>query len=64
MERGEIFLPRHETSWRPKFEQELLAWTGDEHEVNDQIDAAAYAANQLGEDPHGPIRMQMGVVRS
>jgi predicted phage terminase large subunit-like protein len=62
MERGEIFLPRYETTWRPKFEQELLAWTGHEREVCDQIDAAAHAANQLDEEPKGPIRMRMGAV--
>jgi phage terminase large subunit-like protein len=44
LERGEVFLPKHENSWRPQFEAELLAWTGDEGQVADQIDAAAYAA--------------------
>jgi predicted phage terminase large subunit-like protein len=42
-ERGEVWLPR-EASWRPAFEEELLAWTGLPHETADQIDAAAYAA--------------------
>lgn len=44
LERGEVFLPRYETAWRPGFEAELLAWTGDERQSADQIDAAAYAA--------------------
>ncbi|NKB16579.1 MAG: hypothetical protein HC774_06515 [Sphingomonadales bacterium] len=26
MERGEVFLPGHDDSWRPGFERELLAW--------------------------------------
>jgi predicted phage terminase large subunit-like protein len=43
-ERGEVFLPKNETSWRPQLEAELLAWTGKEGEVADQVDAAAYAA--------------------
>jgi phage terminase large subunit-like protein len=44
LSRGEIFLPREETTWRPGLESELLAWTGTDNEPTDQIDAAAYAA--------------------
>ena len=44
LSRGEIFLPKYETAWRPDFEQELLAWKGTDAEQTDQIDAAAYAA--------------------
>lgn len=44
MERGEVFLPRQNSTWRPGFEQELLAWRGNKAEPADQIDAAAYAA--------------------
>jgi hypothetical protein len=44
LSRGEIFLPKYETAWRPGFEAELLAWTGSDSEPTDQIDAAAYAA--------------------
>jgi terminase large subunit-like protein len=44
MQRGEVFLPRLNTTWRRQFEAELLAWTGDKAEPADQIDAAAYAA--------------------
>jgi predicted phage terminase large subunit-like protein len=43
-ERGEVFFPRLETTWRPALEAECLAWTGDKRQVTDQIDAAAYAA--------------------
>jgi phage terminase large subunit-like protein len=42
--RGEIFLPKHETTWRPGLEAEFLAWTGKDEQPSDQIDAAAYAA--------------------
>jgi hypothetical protein len=42
--RGEIYLPKHENSWLPVFEAELLAWTGRDNQPTDQIDAAAYAA--------------------
>lgn len=57
-QRGEIFLPKHETTWRPGLEAEFLAWTGNERQASDQIDAAAYAAI-LAEDglPHA-IRME------
>jgi predicted phage terminase large subunit-like protein len=44
MERGEVFLPKFNSSWRLAFERELLAWTGHKREPSDQIDAAAYAA--------------------
>ena len=44
LSRGEIFLPQLETTWRPDFERELLAWSGTDDEPTDQIDAAAYAA--------------------
>jgi hypothetical protein len=44
MQRGEVFLPRFNTTWLRQFEAELLAWTGDKAEPADQIDAAAYAA--------------------
>jgi len=64
LERGEIFLPRHETTWRPAFEAELLAWTGDERQVADQIDAAAYAAIVAGDGEKEPIRIHSAVVRS
>lgn len=46
LERGEIFLPRYNTTWLPELEAEWLAWTGLEDETADQIDAAAYAAQQ------------------
>jgi predicted phage terminase large subunit-like protein len=42
--RGQVLLPRLENSWRPEFEAELLAWTGEPGQPCDQIDAAAYAA--------------------
>jgi len=44
LERGQVFLPQFENSWRPELEGEWLAWTGDPEEVNDQVDAASYAA--------------------
>jgi phage terminase large subunit-like protein len=61
LERGEIFLPRHDTTWRPAWEAELLAWTGDDRQPSDQIDAAAYAAIIAANNPVGPIRIT-GVV--
>ena len=43
-EKGQVFLPKFENSWRPEFEAELLSWTGLKEQQSDQIDAAAYAA--------------------
>jgi predicted phage terminase large subunit-like protein len=57
MQRGEIFLPKYESSWLPKFEGELLAWTGDKAEPADQIDAAAYAARVVEERRGGVVRV-------
>jgi phage terminase large subunit-like protein len=42
--RGEIFLPKYESTWLPDFQNELFAWTGKDDQPADQIDAAAYAA--------------------
>jgi len=55
--KGEVFLPKYETTWRPGFEAELLAWTGNNREVADQIDAAAYAAIVVRERSGGVIRV-------
>ncbi|WP_425616254.1 terminase family protein [Anatilimnocola sp. NA78] len=60
LERGEIFLPQHDVSWRPQLEAEWLAWTGDPLEPADQIDAAAYAA-QLS-SRHAPAPLQLSTL--
>jgi phage terminase large subunit-like protein len=64
LERGEIFLPRHNSTWLSALEAEWLAWTGDARQPADQIDAAAYAAivaqQRLGE----PIRLAGDLLRS
>lgn len=64
LEAGEIFLPQHENGWRPAFEAELLAWTGDERQVSDQIDAAAYAAIVAAEKMPKTIRIGPATTRS
>lgn len=64
MERGEIFLPKFETAWRPGFEAELLAWTGTDREVADQIDAAAYAAIVVHDGSPKTIKVKGIVHRS
>jgi phage terminase large subunit-like protein len=53
MSAGEVFLPKNNNSWLRDFEAELLAWTGDERQPADQIDAAAYAAIIAQRDHHG-----------
>ncbi len=60
--RGEVFLPKYESTWRPAFEAELLAWTGNENQPADQIDAAAYAAIIAERHDGRPIRI--GLPRS
>jgi phage terminase large subunit-like protein len=57
LERGEVFLPKYENSWRQELEAEFLAWTGDKREVADQIDAAAYAAIVAGNGKTQRIRI-------
>jgi hypothetical protein len=61
LERGEIYLPRYETTWRPSLEAEFLAWTGDDRQPSDQIDAAAYAALVAQNEPATAIRLQGAV---
>ncbi len=56
MEQGEVFLPRDNNSFRHAFEAELLAWTGDERQPADQIDAAAYAASVARQKCGSPIK--------
>jgi phage terminase large subunit-like protein len=59
LSRGEVFLPRDENSWRMELEAEWLAWTGDERQPSDQIDAAAYAAI-VGADGAGEVIRLLG----
>ena len=44
MKDGKLFLPRFNNSWLSPFEAELLSWTGDKEETNDQVDMSSYAA--------------------
>lgn len=70
-ERGQIYLPRDEGTWRHTYEGELLSWQGLEDETNDQIDMTSYAAIeangslfggtvQLAVDPRKPTEMGSG----
>lgn len=43
-EKGQIYLPKFENTWRHTYESELLAWQGLEDETNDQVDVTSYAA--------------------
>jgi phage terminase large subunit-like protein len=63
LERGEVFLPAYENSWRHALEAELLSWTGDEREPADQIDAAAYAAIIADTAAPGILRIEPVVFR-
>lgn len=48
LEKGQVFLPLGENSWRLNLESEWLSWTGDEDETADQIDVASMAAIHVG----------------
>lgn len=50
LEAGKLFLPAHETTWRPVLEGEWLGWTGLEEETADQIDVASYACDLVESD--------------
>jgi phage terminase large subunit-like protein len=63
LERVEIFLPRYETTWRPSLEAEFLAWTGDDRQPSDQIDAAAYAALVAQNELAGATIKLKGIVQ-
>lgn len=64
LERGQIYLPWGEGTWRLALESEWLRWLGIKDETNDQIDMSSYAAIvcggfmggsiQLGLDPRKP----------
>lgn len=62
LQRGEVFLPKHDLQWRPQLEAELLAWTGDPQEAADQIDAAAYAAILAVKQRAGAVPVQMSTL--
>lgn len=59
LEGGEVFFPKHNSTWRPKLEAEFLAWTGHDREPADQIDAAAYAAITAGDATAQVIKLAM-----
>jgi phage terminase large subunit-like protein len=44
LSKGQVFLPKGNTSWRHPLEAEWLSWQGLDDETNDQVDMAAYAA--------------------
>ena len=52
LERGEVFLPKYNNSWRTELESEWLSWTGTNEETTDQIDAAAYAVQASQQQQH------------
>jgi len=58
LERGEVFLPKYDNDWRPDLEAEWLTWTGLNDETTDQIDAAAYAAQEAQRAGDGVVRME------
>lgn len=44
LDRGQVFLPQNENSWRSALEAEWLSWQGLDTDVADQVDVSAYAA--------------------
>jgi predicted phage terminase large subunit-like protein len=63
MDRGEVFLPKYNSSWRQGFERELLSWTGNKREPSDQIDAAAYAAILADTAAPGILQIQPVILK-
>jgi phage terminase large subunit-like protein len=57
MEKGQVYLPQGENSWRPTLEDEWLGWQGMEGETNDQVDMSAYAAIEAGGANSGVISL-------
>lgn len=48
LERGQVFLPKYDTGWKHALEAEWFSWQGLEEETCDQVDAASYAAIEIG----------------
>jgi phage terminase large subunit-like protein len=48
LERGQVYLPADNNSWKNSLLSEWLGWTGHKDETNDQIDCSAYAATVIG----------------
>lgn len=57
LEKGLVFLPIHNSTWRPVLESEWLSWQGIEGEVNDQVDMSAYAAIECGSGKSNTIAL-------
>lgn len=55
MEKGQVFLPKHDAGWRHTLEAEWFSWQGLEDETNDQVDVAAYAARECGGGLNGTM---------
>jgi phage terminase large subunit-like protein len=61
LEKGEVFLPRHNNHWLPDLEAEWLAWTGLDDETADQVDAAAYVAKYVKQGHGGVIQLAVPI---
>jgi len=57
LEAGQVYLPKHEGTWRFDLESEWLRWMGLKDETNDQIDMASYAAIVCGGFTGGSITL-------
>lgn len=55
LEKGLVYLPKYENTWRPNYEGELLSWTGQEEETADQIDISSYACRVTGGQKSGEV---------
>lgn len=58
-EKGFIYLPKYENTWRHTYESELLSWQGLEDETNDQIDMTSYAAIESNGLYGGSIKLEI-----
>ncbi len=48
LDKGLVYLPKGENSWRPVLEAEWLGWQGLDNETNDIIDMCSYGAIEAG----------------
>lgn len=58
LQRGEVYLPVGQNSWKNTIETEWLSWQGLATDTNDQVDMAAYAAMEAGGFSGGTMTLE------
>ena len=60
LEAGQIFLPRFNNALAPRYEGELLSWTGLPDETSDQVDMTSYAVHHVGNSNGSQLNARRG----